>query len=290
MSAPLRFIYTILKSIYSFIRYSISAVKDFLFSEEEAQDEPLPDTVQKIAADPRALLPHLDAIRRHIFRSLIFLAITTSISFTFVNRILDFLAKPLPQGLESVQAIEVTEPISVLMRISLLVGFALALPYVTLEIVFFIGPGLQRRTRLFLVFVAVPASTILFVLGMAFAFYVMLPAAIPFLLGVLEFETNIRASSYVKFVTGVMFWIGVTFQLPLVIYIIARLGIIKAGTLARQWRLAIVLIAVVAAAITPTVDPVNMTIVMAPLTLLYFLSVGLAFLAQRGHSKIETAT
>jgi sec-independent protein translocase protein TatC len=79
-----------------------------------------------------------------------------------------------------------------------------------------------------------------------------------------------------------MFWIGVTFEFPLVIYLLANLGLIKAKTLATQWKLAIVIIAVLAAVITPTVDPVNMGLVMAPMIILYFISIGLAYIAQRG--------
>lgn len=260
-------------------RNFFSQVRDFFTYEPE--DEPLPDTFQKVTQDPRGLFPHLNALRRHLFRAVLFLSLTTALSFLFANQILQFLTGPLPNGSESIQAIEVTEPLGVLMRISLLSGFVLALPYISLEIILFVGPGLHRRTRLFLTFLGIPVATFLFILGMAFAFFVMLPAAIPFLVNILDFEVNIRASSYVKFVTGVMFWLGLVFQLPLVIYIVARLGFISAPTLVRQWRLAIILIAILSAAITPTVDPVNMAIVMGPLILLYMLSIGLAYLAQR---------
>ena len=280
ITLPFRLIYWLFRKLYQGAQNFVQQLREFLTYEPE--DEPLPDTFQKVASDPRGLLPHLNALRKHLFRAVIFLAMTTALSFTFANQILGFLTAPLPNGMESIQAIEVTEPISVLMRISLLSGFVLALPYIVLEMILFVGPGLHRRTRLFLVFAGIPAATFLFILGMAFAFYVMLPTALPFLLGILDFQTNIRASSYVKFVTGVMFWIGIIFQLPLFIYVAARIGLVRADTLLHQWRLAIILIAVVAAAITPTVDPVNMAIVMAPLILLYFLSIGLAYIAQRG--------
>lgn len=280
ITAPFRVLLWLLKKFTKGLAGLLRQIIEF-FTYEPA-DDPLPEAVQKVASDPRGLLPHLNELRKHLFRALLFLALTTILSFTYANQILTFLARPLPQGVESIQAIEVTEPISVLMRISLLSGFATALPYIILEVLLFAAPGLHRRTRILLVLVGMPSSTLLFMAGMAFAFFVMLPVAVPFLLNILDFETNIRASSYVRFVTGVMFWLGVVFQLPLVIYIIARLGIVKARTLAQQWRLAVVLIAILAAAITPTVDPVNMAIVMGPLILLYFFSVGLAFIAQRG--------
>lgn len=286
ITLPFRLIYWFFRWLYHSLQNFVTQFKEFLTSEPE--DEPLPDTFQKVASDPRGLLPHLSALRKHLFRAVLFFALMTALSFTFANQILGFLTGPLPNGMDSIQAIEVTEPISVLMRISLLSGFVLALPYIVLELILFIGPGLHRRTRLFLVFVGIPAATFLFLLGMAFAFYIMLPAALPFLLGILDFQTNIRASSYIKFVTGVMFWIGIIFQLPLVVYVVARIGLVRADTLLHQWRLAIILIAIVAAAITPTVDPVNMAIVMAPLILLYFLSIGLAYFAQRGRIPRDT--
>jgi sec-independent protein translocase protein TatC len=280
LAAPFRFVYWLLRSIGRGVLNFAHQLGSFFG--EEPEDEPLGTTIGKVAQDPRGLLPHVDALRKHIFRALLVFMLATALSFTFANQILAFLARPLPNGVDSIQAIEVTEPIGVLMRISLLSGFALALPYIVLELFLFIGPGLHRRTRVAMLFLGIPAATVLFLTGMGFAYFVMLPTALPFLLGILDFETNIRASSYVRFVTGVMFWIGILFQLPLVVYIIARLGLVRGETLLKQWRLAIIFIAVIAAMITPTVDPVNMAIVMGPLTLLYFLSIGLAFLAQRG--------
>jgi sec-independent protein translocase protein TatC len=194
---------------------------------------------------------------------------------------MNWLARPIGSDFKSLIIIDVTEPIGVLMRVSLLSGFTLALPYIITEIAIFIGEGLKRNTRLFLIFFVIPFSTLLFFGGMAFAYFVMLPAAVPFLLNILKFQTSVRASSYVQFVTGVMFWLGVTFEFPMVIFVLARLGWIKASTLAKSWRIAVIIIAVIAAAVTPTIDPINMSIVMAPLIVLYFFSIGLAYLAQK---------
>lgn len=245
-------------------------------------DTSLGDAVDKAIQRPGDILVHIAALRFHLLRSVVYFALATGLAFSFANAILDFLAQPLPGGIESLQVIEVTEPISVLFRISLLSGFALALPLILLEVILYIAPALNRSARIALVLLGLPSATALFFGGMAFAFFVMLPAALPFLLSIFAFEASIRASAYINFVTGVLFWLGVVFQMPLVIYVLARLRWVKAAVLAKQWRLAIVLIAVLAAVITPTIDPINMSIVMGPLIVLYFLSVGLAFLAQRG--------
>ena len=119
---------------------------------------------------------------------------------------------------------------------------------------------------------------------MLFAYFIMLPAAIPFLVTFMGIPTQLRPSNYVRFVTGIMFWLGIAFEFPLVIYVLARIGLIQAKLLLEHWRLAVVIIAIIAAAITPTIDPVNMALVMGPLVALYFLSIFLAFLAQRGRS------
>lgn len=282
LTAPVRLIAWIVLIVAGQVKAAYLYLHHFLTFEPE--ESGLPETVAKALQRPLELLPHLDALRKHLFRAVLFYILTTGFSFAYAAQILTFLARPLPGGVISLQVIEVTEPIGVFMRLSLLSGFALALPYIVLELVLFIGVGLLRRTRLFMVLVVIPVSTLLFISGMAFAYFVMLPVTLPFLLNILNFETKVRASSYVRFVSGVMFWIGVVFEFPMVIYIIARLGWVKAQTLVKQWRLAIVLISILAATITPTIDPVNMSIVMIPLIGLYFLSIGLAFLAQRNRA------
>jgi len=105
---------------------------------------------------------------------------------------------------------------------------------------------------------------------------------LPFLINFMGIQAELRPQSYFNFVTGMMFWIGIAFEFPLVIYALTAIGYIKPKVLAEQWRIAIILIAVLAAAITPTVDPVNMALVMAPMSLLYFISIGLSFIAYRG--------
>jgi sec-independent protein translocase protein TatC len=125
-------------------------------------------------------------------------------------------------------------------------------------------------------------ATALFLAGVAFAYYIALPPAMDFLL---NFNTdlaspNIRISSYIDFVTRLLFWTGVCFEIPIVVMYLARFGIVRAAQLLRWWRYAIVLIAVVAAIVTPTVDPVTMSLVMAPMVVLYFLGIILAFIVQ----------
>jgi len=248
----------------------------------EPEEESLPDTFAKTVENPAGLLEHVDALRKHLLRATLFLLVTTALSFTFATKIIDLLAQPIG-GIKSLQAIDVTEPLSVFMRVSLLSGFALALPYIVLEVWLFAAPGLRRRERIYGL-VAIPLVLIFFVGGMLFAYFLMLPTALPFLLNFMDIPTIPRPSTYLGFVTSMLFWIGVIFEFPLVIYVLASMGLVNASTLAKQWRLAMVIIAVAAAAITPTVDPISMSIVMAPMIVLYFLSIGLAKIAQRGRT------
>jgi sec-independent protein translocase protein TatC len=250
---------------------------------EEPEDTPLPDAFAKAFQQPADILDHLNELRKHIFRGLAFFMVTTAVSFIFVRQLLDWITKPIG-GIESLQAIEVTEPISVVMRICLLAGFSVALPYIVLEIWLFAAPGLKRRARI-LGLVAIPIAFIFFIAGMAFAYYMMMPTALPFLVDFMDIPTAVRPSSYVRFATGLMFWIGIAFEFPLVIFALAGMGLVKAHDLASQWRIAVVVIAVLSAAITPTIDPVNMGLVMGPMILLYFLSIGLAYIAQGRHAR-----
>ncbi len=255
---------------------------EFLLTEED-EDVPIEETLVKTIQNPTGVFVHIDALRKHIFRALIFIAITTSFSFIYTAKIVDFLAKPVG-GLSKLVAIDVTEPIGVFMRVALLSGFTLALPYVIFELWLFVAPGLRKSAR-FRSLATIPVATFLFFIGMAFAYFVLLPVGIPWLTQVMGIRTEVRPSSYVQFVTSVLFWIGITFEFPLIIYFLALVGIVKGKALASQWRIAIIIIAVLAAAITPTVDPVNMSLVMLPMMVLYFISVGLAYLAEGSRRK-----
>jgi sec-independent protein translocase protein TatC len=282
ISAPFRFVAWVIRSIVNTLNKSAQGVASY-FKNEDLDDAPIGDTLAATIENPSALLPHINALRKHLLRSVLAIIITTAISFLFVRNILDYLAQPLAGGIHELVAIDVTENIGTVMRVTLLGGFTIALPYVIFEIWLFVAPALRVNSRI-KGLLAIPAAIFLFIGGMAFAYFIMLPTALPFLFNFMGLSTQPRPSSYYNFVTLIMFWIGVTFEFPLIIYLLANLGIVKAKALASQWRLAIVIIAVLAAAITPTVDPVNMGLVMAPMIVLYFISIGLAYLAQKKRS------
>jgi sec-independent protein translocase protein TatC len=169
--------------------------------------------------------------------------------------------------------------VGVYMRVSLLAGFILAFPVIFYQVLAFILPGLYRNERLYL-YIAIPIATLLFIGGVAFSYLIMLPTALPFLLGFLPVNALPRVSTYVNFVTNLLFWIGMSFESPLLVYLLAKFNIVTPGFLIRQWRYAIVIIAVLSALITPTVDPVSMGLLMAPLFAIYLLSILFAAFAR----------
>lgn len=226
------------------------------------------------------LIDHIEELRRRLLISLIALGVGVAISLFFGDRLVQLLTLPIG-GLQKLQSIEITENLGVYMRVSLVAGVILASPVILYEVFLFLLPGLKPNEKRSVLW-AMPLATLFFVGGVVFSFLVMLPAAIPFLVNFLGVQTLPRLSSYISFVTNLLFWVGVSFELPLFIYVLARFGLLTPKALLGYWRQAIVVIAILAAVITPTVDPVNMSLMMAPLIVLYFISILFAWIAQRG--------
>ena len=274
-------------NIIAFPFRMIHRTYEFLNRELE-EDRPLIDTFSSIATEAQArasLWDHVEALRMHLLRIVIALAVGVGISFYFTIPLMEFLAGPV-EGLQNLQAIEVTEEIGVFMRVALTSGIAIMLPYITFELWLFTAPGLRPRERK-MGLVGIPLATILFLGGMAFTFFILLPAALPVLGGFTKISESWTAREYFGFITALMLWIGLFFEFPLVIYILTSIGFVKPRVLVQQWRLAIVIIAIIAAAITTTTDPVNMGLVMLPMTLLYFISIGLSYIAYAGRRRRE---
>jgi len=254
------------------------------FFQEEPGDAPMVDSLQLAFEEPASFFEHVGALRKHILRSVVVLLICAVVGFAFLSSLLEFIAQPIG-GLSELQAVDVTEPIGVGMRVVLLAAFAVALPYIIFEIFLFVAPALPRRARVIGLF-TIPLVVIFFFGGMAFAYYLILPTGLPVLLNFLNVSTQIRPSSYVRFVTNLMFWIGALFEFPLLAYILTAMRILSSSVLLKNWRIAVVVISVLSALITPTIDPINMLLVMVPLMLLYGLSILLSLLA--GGKRVPT--
>jgi sec-independent protein translocase protein TatC len=224
------------------------------------------------------LMEHLKELRNRLIRAFIALFIATGISFIFAKQVFVLLMVPLNDA--RLQALRPTETLGNYMKVSLLSGFILAMPFIVYQIARFAAPGLTKQEKRYIALL-VPGATLCFITGVAFAYFVMLPASIGFLQTFMAelVEQQWSIGDYLSFVVSLMFWIGVSFELPLFVYFLAKLGVIDADTLRRNRKYAIVAIAVLAAVITPTVDPLNMALVMGPLIVLYEIGVILARIA-----------
>lgn len=232
-----------------------------------------------IFENPGSILPHIIELRTRLINSAIALIVGTLVATLLSESILRLAARPLgPGGLDNLQAIQVTEPFGVFFRVAITIGVILAAPYVITQIWIFIAAGLKASERR-IFYLAVPFALILFLSGVTFAYFVMLPVAVPFLVNFMGVNATPTIESYIKFITTVLLWVGISFELPLIMFALAKLGIVNAKMLASNWRIAIVLIAVASAFITPTPDPINMGIVAAPLFILYLLSIVLSMFA-----------
>jgi len=242
------------------------------------EQEPGPEQGASANSAVMPLLDHLKELRTRLIRSAVALFAATGISFVFARQVLVFLIAPM--GSNPPQALKPTESIGNYMKVALICGVTLAMPVLVYQFARFLAPGLTKKEKRYL-FLLVPAATISFVAGVAFAYFVMVPSAIPFLQGFLFdiIEQQWAIGEYLSFLTSLLFWMGVAFEMPLFVFFLAKVGVVNAKSLSRYRKYALVAIAILAAMITPTVDPLNMMLVMGPLILLYEISVILAKLA-----------
>lgn len=215
------------------------------------------------------LLAHLGELRDRLIKSFVVLLVGTLVSlFVFTPRLFEIVIRPMQPNVPV--ALRPTETIIVYFKLALIVGVVLAMPVIVYQLVRFVVPGLTPREKRYLYYL-LPGATLSFAVGVLFAALVMLPFAIAYLKGFMSdiVRPTYSIDSYISFVTGLLFWVGVTFETPLIIFFLAKLGVVTPAFLAKNRTYALLLIAVLAAVITPTPDPFNMAIVMVPLMLLY---------------------
>ncbi|MBN1484688.1 MAG: twin-arginine translocase subunit TatC [Chloroflexia bacterium] len=224
------------------------------------------------------LLEHLQELRRRLIVSLVAVGIGTVVGLVFTERLMYWLLRLL----ESVpgvtpQAIEIPEKFTTSMRLALTVGVALAMPVIVYQLWKFLQPGLYAHEQRYIV-IGLPLVSLFFASGVAFAYYVALPAAINFLLrfGSEQILTQPRLATYLSFVSTLLFWSGVSFETPIFIFFLAKLGVVDWKKLLGWWKYALLAAFVLGAVITPTPDPLNMSLVALPLYLLYWLGILLA--------------
>ncbi len=224
------------------------------------------------------LLEHLDELRQRLIKIIIALIIGVIGGMALAPRVLGILVAPLEGNVP--QALSPTEGPAVFFKVAVVIGVVFAMPVIVYEVFQFVRPGLEPKERRYVI-IGVPVASLCFAVGVIFAATVLLPAAIPFLQGFLSdvVEHNYSIDYYMSFVSNILVWAGFVFETPLVMFFLAKLGVVTPQGFAKSRRIVVVGAAVGAAIITPTVDPVNMLLVMGPFLLLYELGILLARLA-----------
>jgi sec-independent protein translocase protein TatC len=224
------------------------------------------------------ILEHLDELRQRLIKVVVAVLIGV-IAGTFVTPpILKLLVAPL--GDQVPIAISPTEAPAVFFKVAIVVGLVISMPVIIYQLFQFARPGLESNEQRYVI-IGAPVASLSFALGVVFAALVLLPAALPFLQGFLFgiVEQRYSIDLYVSFVSNILVWAGVVFETPLVMYFLAKLGVVNHEGFAKARRLVVIGAAAGAAVITPTTDPVNMLLVMVPFMLLYELGILLARLA-----------
>ncbi len=231
---------------------------------------------------PMALGLHLDEARKRLLVALFSLVVLSCVSFYFVQDILRVLKIPAGDALGTLSVFSPTAAILSFIKVGLAGGLILSIPVFLYQIWMFVRPSMEDRVaRLGIWFVLF--GTLLFLSGGIFSYFFILPASLKFLLSVGrgELQFLISLDSYVSFVLLLLLGGGVIFQMPLIVLVLSKIGVITAGQMIRGWRIAIVVILIAAAFITPTPDLVNMALMALPMMVLYVISIGIAKFTER---------
>jgi len=245
-----------------------------------------------VAMREAPLMEHLEELRSRLIWAIASWAAMTVVAFTFRVQILEALRRPLDAYNERATlkaeliVLNITEPFLTAFKVAAFGGLALALPFIVYQIWAFIAPGLYEHERR----LAVPfilGAGFSFALGALFAYFVLLPFAVPFLLGFLGdvVTPQISIGMYMGQVVTFLALMGILFEMPVVSFLLAKLGLLSSRFLINNWRVAVVLLVTLAALITPTVDVVNLSLVSIPLMVLYGFSILLVKWAERGRPR-----
>lgn len=232
---------------------------------------------------------HLDEFRRRLVVSLIALAVSFGVCWSQASRLFEFLAKPLRQVLPPGQNLAyttLTEPFLLYVRVALLFGIVLASPILIWQLWLFIAPALYRKEKRY----AVPfivSSVVLFAAGCAFGYAQAFPVVVRFLVGMgNEFQAVITINQYLGTASKIILGLGLCFQLPILVFFLARMGVVTERFLLAKFKYAVLVIFVIAAIITPTPDIATQLLFAVPMVLLYLLGVGVAYIFRRRDEKI----
>ncbi len=242
------------------------------------------------AAKELTILEHLQELRRRLIVCAITIVVAFCASLFLTKWFLEWITAPAKNSRQDVSIVftDVLGYWGAYFRVALLAAIALAMPVLVYETLAFVGPALTKREKRWVFPIAIGA-TVLFVIGVAFAYYFELPPALRFLLHASnDIKPMINVSGYVDFVTRLMLVTGLVFELPLVVMGLAKLRVVSSRKLLGWWRYAIVLAFIVSAVVTPSIDPITQTVVAVPMVLLYFTGIILAKLVERPQAVVNS--
>jgi sec-independent protein translocase protein TatC len=260
-------------------------------SQPEPRGDPEPD-------DPTAKMSffdHLTELRKRLLYSVIGISIGACIGLYYSEEAFTFLAKPMLKALrenkmeDKLVYTSPLGPLHLFITVGLYLGIVFALPYVLYQVWLFVAPGLYRHERR-AVSVFIVSSVVLFLAGMAFGYWVLMPMTLGFLLSVgggTQFRPMISMNDYFDMMLVIELGLGLIFQLPILIFFLSLFGIVTPRFLWSNFRYAVLIISIIAAVVTPTTDALTMTIFMMPMILLYLLGIGVSALVVRRKRRAE---
>jgi len=233
-----------------------------------------------------SLMEHLDELRRRIVNSAIFLFVGFIVAYIFHEKLYGFVQHPLDQLHIKLTYTHPMDPLNLYLQVSFIGGAIIASPFVLYQVWLFIAPGLYQKERRFVVpFMA--ATVGLFLAGASFGYFWVLPSALKILIvdfGA-KFQPMVTIEEYTSFFLSVILGLGISFELPILIFFLALFGLVSPKFLWENVRYAILAIFIVAAAITPSPDPWTMCIYAIPMLILYFIGIGVAWWVHPSHRR-----
>src|SRR5271169_1438346 len=244
----------------------------------------LPPATPQDAMPAMSFLDHLEELRRRILYSIVAIAVGFFACWGYAEKIVGWMQKPIMEALkrnnmpQTLVYLNPTDPFNLYLKVGALAGLFVACPVVLYQVWLFISPGLYRNEKRYVV--PFMFSTIgLFLSGGYFGYKLVYPAALEFLIGYgKQFQPMITIHEYTDLFLTVILGLGLVFELPVLVFFLALMGVISAGWMWRNIRYSILVIFIIAAILTPTTDILNMCIFAAPMVVLYLLSIGIAWL------------